>query len=705
MSYRIGVDIGGTFTDFTVAREGGELLLWKEDTTPDDPGRAVLTGLAAIAEQLDTDSAGLLSETKLLVHGTTVATNMLIQRNGPTIGLLCTEGFRDVLYFRDGYKPERFNMHLPHPAELVDRWLRIGIPERFDSQGTEVTPLDEDAVRAAAARFREAGVKAVAIAFLWSMFYPGHEERAAEVLRQELPDVDIVCSHAVLPEIREWERTSATAMSAYVMPRIREYLTALEGQLEEGGLERPPLIMQINGGCARIPDILRIPINILASGPAAAPAAALHFTRTIGENVITVDMGGTSLDVCMIQGGRAAMSREIQVEGQPIGVPAVDVHSIGAGGGSIAWIDAGGALRVGPRSAGARPGPACYDFGGTEPTVTDANVVLGYLNPDAFLGGRRRLRDDLSRQAVDEHVGAPLGLETEAAAAGVIRVVNANMVGAIRAVSIDRGVDPRRFTLVCGGGAGGLHAAELARELGISRVFVPLEAGVFCAFGMTVTDVRHDHVAALHVVTDEADLGRINETISELERKARAELIEEGFAAEEIQLERSVDARYPGQVHEITVAVPDSETIAAADLERLVSDFHEQHLAQFAYNREEMPIECLHWRVAAVGPAGSEQAAGGGTGAEAAAAAEPTRRAEAYSIRGERMVETPIYDVADLGLGSTVEGPAIVAAPTTTVVVHEGDVLRREVAEGFLIEVAPKAALAGSAGASVGAVS
>jgi N-methylhydantoinase A len=689
MSYRIGVDIGGTFTDFTVAREGGELLLWKEDTTPDDPGRAVLGGLAAVAEQLDTDTAGLLAETKLFVHGTTVATNMLIQRNGPTIGLLCTEGFRDVLYFRDGYKPERFNMHLPHPEELVDRWLRIGIPERYDPQGEEVAPLDEAAVRAAATRFREAGVKAVAIAFLWSMFYPGHEARAAAVLREELPDVDVVCSHEVLPEIREWERTSATAMSAYVMPRIREYLTALERQLAESGLPGPPQIMQINGGCARVPDILRRPVNILASGPAAAPAAALYFANSIGADVITVDMGGTSLDVCLIQGGRAAMSREIQVEGQPIGVPAVDVHSIGAGGGSIAWIDAGSALRVGPRSAGARPGPACYDFGGTEPTVTDANVVLGYLNPEAFLGGRRRLRDDLSRQAVDEHVGGPLGLSTEAAAAGIVRVVNANMVGAIRSVSIDRGVDPRRFTLVCGGGAGGLHAAELARELGIGRVFVPLEAGVFCAFGMTVTDVRHDHVAALHVVTDRADLKRIDATIAELESRARAELVEEGFAAEDIRLERSVDARYPGQVHEITVPVPDSETLAAADLERLVADFHEQHLAQFAYNREEMPIECLHWRVAAVGSAGVEEA--GAADAAAGGEAQPTRVAEAYSIGAERMVETPIYDVADLGLGATVAGPAIVAAPTTTVVVHEGDVLRRELAEGFLIEVAPKA--------------
>lgn len=685
-TYRIGVDVGGTFTDFTVAKPGGELLLWKEDTTPDDPGRAVMSGLRSVAEQLDTDLSGLLGHTELFVHGTTVATNMLIQRNGPTIGLLCTKGFRDILYFRDGYKPQRFNMKLPHPQELVDRWLRIGVTERFAPDGTEVAQLDEQEVRAAARHFAEAGVQAVAVAFLWSMLHPSHELRAAEILTQELPGVHVVCSHAVLPEIREWERTSATAMSAYIVPRIREYLTNLERELVEGGLTRPPLIMQINGGCARIPDILRVPVNILASGPAAAPAAAVHFAETVGDDLITVDMGGTSLDVCLIQGGRAAMSRDIQVEDQPIGVSAVDVHSIGAGGGSIAWIDAGGALRVGPRSAGSRPGPACYDFGGSEPTVTDANVVLGYLDPDAFLGGRRRLRDDLSAQAVDRCVAASLGLSTIEAAAGIIRVVNANMVGAIRSVSIERGIDPRRFTLVCGGGAGGLHATELARALGMSGVFVPLEAGVFCSFGMTVTDVRHDHLAALHTVSDSVDLDAVNDLLGDLERKAAADLAEEGFAPSEVRLERSVDARYPGQVHEITVPVPDSPRLGEQDIAELVQAFHEQHRAQFAYSRENMPVECLHWRVAAVGQSRSWPrvlAAGDGNGR---APLQPRRR-QAFFAQAGGSIETPVYDVADLVVGIEVQGPALVTAPTTTIVLHPGDTLRRPTIDGFLIDV------------------
>jgi N-methylhydantoinase A len=383
------------------------------------------------------------------------------------------------------------------------------------------------------------------------------------------------------------------------------------------------------------------------------------------------------------------MSREKQVEGQPIGVPTVDVHSIGAGGGSIAWIDAGNALRVGPRSAGSRPGPACYDFGGTEPTVTDANVVLGYLDPDTFLGGRRRLRDDLSAKAVDERVGSSLGLSTVEAAAGIIRVVNANMVGAIRSVSIDRGVDPRSFTLVCGGGAGGLHAAELARELGMQRVFVPVEAGVLCAFGMTVTDVRHDHVAALHAVSDDFDVDALNATLQELERKARHELAEEGFEQSEIQLERSVDARYPGQVHEITVPVPATGTLGEADLRALEAVFHREHEAQFAYNREGMAIECLHWRVAAVGTSPivrpeAPKTNGAGRGVT------PVRTVQAYSTRDDALTDTPLYDVADLRLGAAVEGPAIIASPTTTIVLHAGDVLSRQLEEGFLINVAPK---------------
>jgi N-methylhydantoinase A len=683
MSFRIGVDIGGTFTDFTVAREDGSLILWKEDSSPAEPVAAIERGLAAIAEQVGTDVPGMLADTSLFVHGTTIATNMLIQRNGPQIGLLATEGFRDVLYFRDGYKPGRFDVHMPHPEPLVERWLRIGIPERTDASGREVAALDEDAVRRAAAEFRRAEVKAVAVAFMWSMLSPQHELRAEEILREELPHAFVVCSHDVLPEIREWQRTSATVLSAYFMPLVVDYLSRLEVSLQESQLKRPLQIMQINGGCARVEDVCRRPVNLLASGPAAAPAASLHYADVVGQDLITVDMGGTSLDICLIEDGTATMSRDMLVEAQPVGVAAVDVHSIGAGGGSIAGIDIGGALRVGPRSAGSTPGPACYDQGGEEPTVTDANVALGYLDPDRFLGGRRRLRDDLSRRAVDSHVGEPLGLSTVKAAAGIIRVVNTNMVAGVRAVSVERGIDPRRFTLVCGGGAGGLHAVELARGIGIERVFIPLEAGVLCSFGMTITDVRHEHIGAYHCITDSADGDRIGEVLGGLEERARAELLEEGFGEEEISLGRQADARYPGQVHELTVPVP-AGVLDGAALRELESRFHERHLAQFAYNREEMPVECLHWRVTAIGrqPVPRPQA-------QAADSAMPERigTRQAYVLNRGEMADVDIFAVADIGVGGTVTGPAIITAPTTTIILGEGDNLIKPFPEGFLVDV------------------
>lgn len=687
MSFRIGVDIGGTFTDFTVVKPSGEVLLWKEDTTPDDPARAIAIGLNTIAKQLGMDTNGLLSETHIFVHGTTVATNMVIERNGPTIGLLCTKGFRDILYFRDGYKPDRFNIHMPHPQPFVDRWLSIGVPERIDRDGNEITPLDEDAVRAAADRFRQVDVKAIAVSFLWSMMSPQHELRAAEILQEELPSVHVICSHAVLPEIREWERTSATVLSAYILPRVVDYLRTLEERLSVEGLDRPLLVMQINGGCGRVTDLLQKPVNILDSGPAAAPAAALHFMHKskIGNNLITCDMGGTSLDVCVIKEGHASMSRNIQVENQPIGVPAVESHSIGAGGGSIAWVDNGGALRVGPSSAGSRPGPACYDMGGNMPTVTDANVILGKLAPEAFLGGRRVLREDLAEIAINEHVAQPLGLSTLEAAAGIISVVNANMAGAIRAVSVEQGVDPRQFNLVCGGGAGGLHAVQLARELGIQRVFVPLEAGVLCSFGMTVTDVRHDHVDAYHAISDNIHLMKLNHLFAELETKAKKELLEEGFEEHQIYIERFVDARYPGQIHELTIPVSSSSTLTEKQIEEMEANFHSKHETQFAYSRREMPVECLHWRVVAMGRQIVE------TDVESQQTQEnviPQSFRSVYFDDAKNFIQAPVYNMAKLGIGCSVKGPAIIIASTTTVVIHPGDILSRPTVDGFVIDVA-----------------
>ena len=690
MTFRIGVDIGGTFTDFTVVTPEGELLLWKEDTTPEDPAQAIQKGMRAVSEQLGLSERELLNSTSLFVHGTTIATNTLIQRNGPRVGLLCTEGFRDVLYLRDGFKPERFNVHMEHPGAFVDRFLRLGVRERIAQDGSVLEPLDADSVRRAAARFKEAKVQAVAIAFLWSIVNPNHERRAREILAEELPGVPIICSSEVLPEIREWERTSSTVLSAYIYPKISGYLHELENYLEGSGFGRGPLIMQINGGCASVEEILNRPVNVLASGPAAAPAAAQALIDdSPGEsNVITIDMGGTSLDVCMVRDGRATMSRDVQVEMQPIGVPAVEVRSIGAGGGSIAWIDSGGALRVGPQSAGARPGPAAYGMGGTEPTVTDANVVLGLLAPEAFLGGRRNLDLESAKRAVLEKVGNPLGLDPTEAAAGIIKVVNSNMVAAIRGVSIERGIDPRNFTLVAGGGAGGLHAVALARSLGMSRVLVPREAGTLCSFGMTVTDVRLDGTITAPSSSDAGSFSEIDEAMRELEADLRERLSTNGIAPEDIAIERGVDARYPGQVHELTIPFAgDSSRQLASCIADITADFHAEHKREFTYARTEMPVEFLHWRVTSVGKSHYVNPLDHGKPA-AKHEAKPIGTREAFSLAHDAMIPMAVYSALDLVPGSTATGPLVIQSATTTVVLDEGDSFEVRHDGGLLIEVA-----------------
>jgi N-methylhydantoinase A len=674
--FRIGIDIGGTFTDFSVADEHGDTYLWKEPSRPDDPLGAIVDGLRASAAARGLTLDALLAQTRLLVHGTTVATNMVIQRNGPRVGLVCTRGFRDVLFFRDAFKPERFNIRISPPEPFVDRYLRVGVTERIWSDGSIVTPLAEDEVREIAQHFRANGVQAIALALLWSIVNPVHEQRVAAILREELPDVYIVSSADVLPEIREWERTSATVLSAYVLPGVDGYLRRLESTLRAEGLGSAPLIMQLNGGCASIDDILRRPIYVLHSGPAAAPAAATYHAQRSGlEDLITVDMGGTSFDVCLIRGGAPARSRSLQVELQPVGVSGVDVHSIGAGGGSIAYVDPGGALRVGPRSAGSVPGPSAYGLGATEPTVTDANVVLGYIAPESFLGGRRELRADLAAAAVQEHVAAPLGLDTVHAAAGIVRVVNTNMAAAIRAASIERGYDPRMFSLLVGGGAGGLHASALANDLGIAQVVIPRDAGTLCAFGMTVTDVRHDFVKAAPFLSGSMDPAALQQVFDELEADGIGRLRADGFEEPEMVLERSVDARYPGQVHELTVTVPSpGRPMSAEDVAELEQIFHDEHERQFNYNRLELEVEFLHWRTGAVGrtPAGGRVDTPG-VPAEAEAALIGTR--EIYVATTQSLEPVNVYQAERLGDGAFVTGPAVIAGDTTTILLAPEDTM------------------------------
>jgi N-methylhydantoinase A len=675
---RIGVDIGGTFTDFTLVEGDGTTSLWKEATTPSDYTEAIRRGLKAVAEQRGTSVPKLLRDTEMFVHGTTIATNTVIQERGARVGLLCTEGFRDVLHFRDGFKPERFNIHRQHPAPIVPRHLRLAVRERMTPDGAAEIPIEIADVEAAAEQFREAGVEAVAIAFLWSVVNPDHEREAASRLRELLPSIPVICSSEVLPEIREWERTSAAALSAYILPRINDYLGRLEEQLKTLGLGRQLLLMQVNGGCASPDEILARPVYALASGPAAAPAAARVLTDRLGlEDALVVDMGGTSLDVTLVQGGRARTSRTMRVADQPIGVAGVEVLSVGAGGGSIAWIDDGGALRVGPDSAGADPGPACYGLGGVLPTVTDANVLAGYLSPDAFLGGRHRLDVEAAERAIEDRVARPLKMSVDASAGGILRVVNANMVGAIRSVSVERGIDPRALTMIVGGGAGGLHAAAMARSLGMSRAVIPPQAGALCAFGMTVTDVQHDYVAPHYATSRTINLPHVQEMLSDLRTKAVARLSQEGFAKNEISVEYAVDARYPGQVNDLIVSLGSS----AADegllpLDGLEDLFHSEHQREFSYARPGVHVEFLHWRVKGIGRTRERSESRGLALAPQPDGSKRRPNRRAYFEEYGGFVDTSVIDGTTLVPGSELRGPAIIEKPTTTIAVGPWDTVQ-----------------------------
>ena len=675
MQHILGVDIGGTFTDFSLLDATGNISLWKETTTPKNPGQAVQQGINALAEQTGLGLDAFLDGLDLFVHGQTIATNTVIQRNGPKTALLCTQGFRDVIHFRDGFKPERYNIQLPPPEDFVPRYLRIPITERVKYDGSVVQPLDEDTVRAAANKLKAENVESVAVAFLWSIINPEHEQRVKAILEKELPDVPIVLSSDVLPMIREWERTTCTILSSYVLPGIARYVVDLEKFLHENGFRHPLLIMQLNGGCSTVNKVLQRPIYTLASGPAAAPVAGLYCSERIGmPNVITIDMGGTSFDVSMVSDGSPTLTRELRVHNMPVGVAAVDVHSIGAGGGSIAWIDKGGALQVGPQSAGAEPGPACYEQGGTLPACTDANVVLGYINPDYFLGGRRDINTKLSERAVEEHIAKPLGLSVAQAAHGIFRIVNNNMVDAIRVVSIERGIDPRNYALVVGGGAGAIHAGMLGRTLGMKKAIIPRYSGVFCSFGMIVSDVRHDYMQAFAANTARFDLAGANAVIAELERKAMDDMIEEGFPEGEVTLSRFADAKYPAQIHELTIPINSRGDLAEQSIGEMEQTFHDLHERMFTYSVRESPVDLFHWRVVAHRKVDSPPTPKFYAAIQSVTVAHKASR-KVYFGDIDDYRETDIYDGDLLERGMGVAGPAVVEQTNTTIVVFPGQKL------------------------------
>jgi N-methylhydantoinase A len=664
--YRIGIDVGGTFTDLVAVDETGRVVLAKAASTPRDPSIGVLDGLTRLAEVLEQDTRSLLKATERIVHGTTVATNALLEHKGARLGLLTTEGHRDVIEMREGLKDDRYNLRVAAPEPLVPRARRLGVRERLRSDGQVATALDRRSLQDAIARLERENVEAVAVCYLHAYRDGRHEQATRAMLVKALPGVYVTLSSEVLPQIKEYERVCTTVVNAYVGPILSRYLARLQTRLHDAGYAGPILIMQSHGGVAPVDEAVRLAAGAVLSGPAGGVAGSRYAARLSGEgNLIPFDMGGTSTDISLIVNGEAQLAVDRAVAGHRVSLPSLDIVSLGAGGGSIAWVDAGSILQVGPRSAGADPGPACYGKGGTAATVTDANLVLGYLDPGNFLGGRTRLEPAAAERAVDA-IADRLGVDRITAADGIHQVVNTRMAEGIRLVSVRRGVDPRRFALLAFGGAAGLHITDVARRLEIRRVVLPRVAAVLSAWGMLATDLRYEvvrtHIGDVKTVGAPA----LRKVFAQMEAEGRKRL-SDGFKGP-VRVHRAVDMRYGEQIFEIGVSL-DGVDLNAPDLMKEVTErFHRRHEELYTYSVRDQEVVLVNARVAVVGelPALPQEPALGPR-----PAALPRERRRVYLAGEFRPV--PVLDLEALAPGQAIEGPAIVEAATTTVLLRGGE--------------------------------
>lgn len=667
MSWRLGVDSGGTFTDVCLFDEStGRIEIWKVPSTPDDPSRGIAAGIAQALETV----GGAPGDVSFLGHGTTVATNALIEHKGVRTGLIVTDGFRDLLEIGRQKRPSLYDMDADKPAELVTRDLRLEVPERLRSDGSVETPLDADAVRAAARRLRDAGVKAVAISFLYGFLNTEHEAKARRILEEEFPEAFVSTSNAVAPEFREFERLSTTVVNAYLGPVMKRYIQRLQERLTALGVSVTPHLTQSNGGVIGFDTAADLPVRTVLSGPSTGVVAAQAIGRAAGiDNIITFDVGGTSSDVALLQGGTCKLTGEAEVHGHPIKAPMLDIHTVGAGGGSIAHVDSGGLLKVGPRSAGASPGPVCYGLGSTEPTVTDANIVLQTLNPSEILGGRMKVRRDLAVEAIGR-LAETLELGVMETAQGIVSVVTANMAKAIRVISVQRGHDPRDYALMAFGGAGPLHAARLARELDIKRVVVPLTPGILCATGLLLTDLRADFAQSRLLPLDVRSLEQVGSGYAQLEAEAKAWFAAENIAPSDRAFVRTADLRYQGQNYELSVALMDGP-VSEATFAGLAEGFARAHMQRFGFVAENEPVQIVTLRLEALGRVDKADLRQNDEDAESADAAIMGKR-EVYLPETGGFAGCPVYARDKLKAGNRFAGPAIVEQMDTTTLVLPG---------------------------------
>lgn len=681
MSWRIGVDSGGTFTDVCLFDDSsGKVEVWKVSSTPEDPSQGIAQGVEEGVGRIGAAAA----EIGYFGHGTTVGTNALIQHRGVRTGLITTEGFGDLLEIGRQKRPDLYDLQVDKSPVLVARDLRLEVPERIRHDGTVETVLDEQALREAVRALRDAGVESVAVCFLYGFVRTEHEATARRIVAEEFPEAFACASHEVAPEFREYERMSTAVVNAYLGPVMQGYIRRLAQRLSELGVKAAPHLTQSNGGVIGFEQAARLPVRTVLSGPSTGVVAAQAVGRMAGiDNLITFDMGGTSTDVALLAGGVCRLASEAVVHGYPIKAPMLDIHTVGAGGGSIAYVDSGGLLKVGPRSAGASPGPVCYDRGNDEPTVTDANVVLQTLNPTHLLAGRMPVRQDLAKQAI-ARIAERLGMDMMTTAQGIVSVVTANMARAIRVISVQRGHDPRDYALVAFGGAGPLHAARLAKELDIGRIVVPRNPGILCALGLLLTDLRADFATTRLQTLANAAREDMERVFADLSRQAEAWFAEEGIGPDAQRLTRTVDMRYAGQNYELPVPLPDGE-ISALTLDRLAEGFADIHKRMYGFVAEGEPVQLVTFRLEAAGvvrKAAFQPHKERGPDASAAIVG----RREVWLPEAGGFVACPVYDREKLEAGNRVDGPAIIEQMDTTTVILPGMAARVESYLNLIVE-------------------
>jgi N-methylhydantoinase A len=665
-SFSIGIDVGGTFTDCVLVDARGRATVEKTFTTPADPSEGVLNGLEKFSAKLGLSLGDFLGRVGRIVHGTTITTNAVLTGRGAKTGFLTTKGFRDVLLMRRGIREQQFNSKYNPPPPLVARNLTYGVTERVDCEGHELAPLDRQEARAAIVELKRQGVESVAVSLLFSFLNPKHEQEIAALLHGDFPEAYVSLSTQVLPQLRAYERHSTTALNAYVGPILARYLERLTERLRSAGFVAQLWIMQSNGGVMAPDTAARFACRTLLSGPAGGPVAAIFCGQRAGhKDLITMDMGGTSFDVSFIKGGKVSFTTEGEVGGHATAFPVLDIRTVGAGGGSIAWVDDGGVLHVGPASAGADPGPICYGRGGKEPTVTDADLLLGYLGADDFLGGEFSLDSNGALKGIEARVARPLGISVIEAAEGINRLVNSTMADAIRLVSIKQGYDPRQCTLVVAGGAGAVHAAAIASELGIRRLLIPRVASVFCAAGMLLSDLKHDYVRTFSGDLATLDKAQVRALYEEMRREALKTLTDEGMQTKPATLSYAVDLKYVGQFHEVTIRFKSP----SADFKQLQKGFAQQHKKLYGYDLPGQAVEALHWRLTAL--VRTQRPTSFGTGESKAKAKSSAKKKRSVIFSG-RKIAADVYDGKSLGARATFKGPAIIEEPTTTIVIPPG---------------------------------